>query len=313
MTMPAGRSLRRFAAGVCLVAIAAAFALVATLAICAELLSGDATAAVLETRGRLGEARAVAVWQDDRSRFAEVALHNDRGEAVAELLLRRPLRLRADHRVLLTYTGERTGAQILDLIPARDDLVLAAVQYPFTRPRGRWRKLLTVLEVRRAALRTVAGGLLAVDYLVRDERLEPTRFLLLGASVGSIFATLHGAMDERIPSVLIVHGGGALPTLLRASMERSVPGWLLPVAVRIARIPVDSFDPMRYVARISPRQLVVVAARQDRLFPPAGSQAFFARAGEPKRLLWTDTSHVGARQAEIVDEILRLLAGYLNG
>jgi len=304
-----GRVARR--AGLSLAA--ACLALLAFLTVCALVLSGDTTAAVVELRGTLKEARAVAAWHDDRSRFSHLELHNHRGEAIAEVLLRRPLRLSADYRVLLTYTGAQTGAQVFALIPARDDLVLLAVQYPFARPTGRWQRLTAAFKVRRAALRTAAGGLLAVDYLERDERLDPGRVLLLGASVGSIFATLQGALDERIRRVLIVHGGGDLPTLLRVSMERSVPGWLLPAAVRLARIPTDSFDPMRYVGRISPRELVVVAARHDRDFPPAAVEAFFARAGEPKRLLWTDTGHVGARKADVVEEVLQQLAVYLDG
>ena len=44
---------------------ASCLVLIALLAACAQALSGDATAAVLELRGTLGEARVVAVRQDD--------------------------------------------------------------------------------------------------------------------------------------------------------------------------------------------------------------------------------------------------------
>jgi hypothetical protein len=291
---------------------AAGLVLAAALVAGALAWSGDVTDAVLELRGSLGEARVLATWHDARSRYAQLDLRNDRAEAVATVLLRRPLELSPDHRVLLTYTGAQTGARIFELIPARDDLVLLAVQYPFERPRSRWQRLLTVFQVRGAALRTTAGGLLAVDYLARDEGLDPGRVLLLGASVGSVFATIHGALDERVPRVLIVHGGGDLPGLLRAALTDEVPPWLLPVAVRLARIPSDSFDPMRYVGRIAPRELVVVAARHDRSFPAAGVEAYFARAGEPKRLLWTETSHVGAGKPDVVAEVLRQLTAYLG-
>lgn len=303
-----GRLARRAGA----VLAGATFALLGLLAACAHLQSGDATPEVLELRGTLGEVRTLSDRVAGPSRIRQLELRNHRGDAVAEVLLRRPLQLTADYRAVVTYTGAQTGAQILELIPARDDLVLVAVQYPFEPPRGRWQRLAVLFKIRRIALRTVAGGLLAVDYLEREEGLDPGRVLLMGASVGSIFATLHGALDERVPRVLIIHGGGDLPTLLRASMERSVPAWLLPVAVRLARIPTDSFDPMRYVDRIAPRELLVIGARHDRSFPPASVEAYFARAGEPKRLLWTETSHVGARKSDIVDEVLKQLAAYLE-
>ena len=305
--------LRRLARRAALAVAGTGLAVVGLLGGFALALSGDATGEVLALRDTLGQVRTAAEWSDDESRFRHVELFNHRGEAVTEALLRRPLRLAADHRVLVTYTGAGTGARIFELIPARDDLVLLAVQYPFERPRGRLERLGTVFEVRRAALRTAAGGLLAVDYLERDEALDPARILLLGASVGSVFATLQGALDERIPRVLIVHGGGDLPTLLRVSMEGHVPDWLLPVTVRLARIPTDSFDPVRYVGRIAPRELVVVAARDDRRFPPACVEAFYARAGEPKRLLWTETGHVGNSKADIVAVVLEQITAYLDG
>jgi hypothetical protein len=304
--------LRRIARRATLALAGVSLAVLAVLGACAGALSGDATETVLELRGTLGEVRTAAAWADAQSQFRHLVLHNHRGEAVVEALLRRPRRLRPDHRVLLTYTGTGTGARIFELIPARDDLVLLAVQYPFARPEGGWERLRAAFHVRRAALRTAAGGLLAVDYLERDEALDPGRVLLLGASVGSIFATLQGALDERIPRVLIVHGGGDLPTLLRVSMRGSFPDWLLPAAVRLARIPTDSFDPVRYVGRIAPRELVVVAARQDRSFPAASVEAFYARAGEPKRLLWTDTGHVGNSKAEIVAVVAEQITAYLE-
>jgi hypothetical protein len=58
--------------------------------------------------------------------------------------------------------------------------------------------------------------------------------------------------------------------------------------------------------------LVVVAARQDRLFPPATVESYYAMAGEPKKLLWTETSHVGNETPDIVTAVLELLTAYLD-
>jgi hypothetical protein len=97
----------------------------------------------------------------------------------------------------------------------------------------------------------VAGGILAVDHLARDEWLDTHRMLLLGASLGSIFATIRGAIDDRVPQVVLVHGGASLSTTLDAGL-RGVPARLRPALMRIARIPIDTFDPEHYVARIAP-------------------------------------------------------------
>jgi hypothetical protein len=290
-----------------------AFVLVLALALLllAVLLPGDGSAGVLELRAGYGGAEELLVRHDGESMVRHLALRNDRGERVASAWVRRPERLDPEHRILLTYAGAKTGEAMLDLVPASDDLVLVAVQYPFDPPRGAAGKARMPFQVRGVAYRTVAGGLLAVDYLEQEAGLDPARILLLGASLGSVFATLHGALDERIPEVLLVHGGADLPTMLEGALGSRVPTWLLPGAVRLARIPIDTFDPARYVGRIAPRQLVVIAARDDRHFPADAVRAFFARAGDPKELRWTDTPHVGVGKRDVVQALLAEIEAYL--
>lgn len=281
--------------------VIAAFA--AALVIVALLLPSDGTKHILELRGKFGGAEQLSARRDERSSIRCVALRNDRGEVLTTAWIRRPLALSPDYRIVITYAGANTGDKILQLIPAKDDLVVVAVQYPWKPPHTLLGKMRMVYDVRQAAYRAVAGGILAVDSIARDERLDTRRILLLGASLGSIFATIHGAIDKRVPQVVLVHGGADLSTTLEAEMQ-NVPGWLRPVLVRIASISIDTFDPTHYVARIAPRRLLVIAARDDRLFPPWAVVAFFHRARQPKKLLWTNTGHVGARNRQVVDAVL---------
>jgi fermentation-respiration switch protein FrsA (DUF1100 family) len=94
-------------------------------------------------------------------------------------------------------------------------------------------------------------------------------------------------------------------------MPRVSP-WLRPAAVRLARIPLDTFDPAHYVARIAPRRLLVIAARDDQQFPAEAVIAFFDRARQPKELRWTNTRHVGVRDRKTVDAVMSELNGYLE-
>ena len=293
-----------------IVAGVAAFA--GALTLFALLLPSDATKHVLELRGHFGGAEELVARRDGESSIRELALRNDRGEILTTAWIRRPLALRPTYRILITYAGADTGDAILRLIPAKDDLVVVAVQYPWTPPHTLLGRLRALYDIRQAAYRTVAGGMVAVDELARDERLDTSRILLLGASLGSIFATLNGAIDHRVPQVVLVHGGTALSDTLDAEI-RNVPAWLRPVLVRIGRIPVDTFDPARYVARIAPRRLLVIAARDDWRFPPGAVIAFFNRAGQPKELRWTRTGHVGKRNQRVVDAVIAQLNAYLDG
>lgn len=286
--------------------------LAGALALSALLLPSDATSRVLELRGRFGGAEQLLARRDGSSSIREVALRNDRGEVLTEAWVRRPLALRSNYRVVITYAGADTGDAMLRLIPAKDDLVIVAVQYPWKPPHTFLGRARALYDIRQAAYRTVAGGILAVDYIARDERLDTRRIVLLGASLGSIFATLHGAMDDRVPQVVLVHGGAGLSDTLDAEI-RNVPAWLRPALVRIGRIPVDTFDPARYVARIAPRRLLVIAGRDDWRFPPRAVIAFFDRAGQPKELRWTNTGHVGKRNQRVVEAVIAQMNAYLEG
>ena len=275
------------------------------------LLPSDGTKHILELRGRFGGAGVLAARRDARSSIRCLGLRNDRGEVLTTAWVRRPLALRPDYRIVITYAGADTGDAILRLIPARDDLVVVAVQYPWKPPHTLIGKLRAVYDIRQAAYRTVAGGILAVDDMTYVERLDPRRIVLVGASLGSIFATIHGAIDRRVQQVVLIHGGADLQDTLEVEIP-DVPAWLRPPLVRVARISIDTFDPARYVGRIAPRRLLVIAARDDWRFPPRAVIAFFHRAGQPKELRWTNTAHVGARSPRVVDAVIAELNAYLR-
>jgi fermentation-respiration switch protein FrsA (DUF1100 family) len=276
-------------------------------------LRADKTAELYATRGTYRGARVIESSEGPASRTRLVELVNDRGEAVATAYVRTPSRLADRYRILLTYAGMKTGRQILRLIPERPDVILVAVQYPFARPRTPGEYLLAPYRLRRAVFRTVAGGMLALSYLRETAGMKTNEITVLGASLGSSFAVMHGALDPRVKTVFLVHGGGGFPATVRAMERRGghvLRGELL---AWTAAVLVESFEPGRYVQRIAPRRLVMVASRRDKYFSVAGVQALYDRAGQPKTLIWTDTAHVGVRKTEIVKELVRLIEAYLGG
>ena len=273
-------------------------------------LRADKTAVFYATRGAYRGARVLESATGPASRVRLVELDNDRGKAVTTAYVRTPRRLVPGYRILLTYAGATTGETILHLIPERPDLVLVAVQYPFARPHTAGEYLLAPYRVRQAVFRTVAGGMLALSYLRETEGLKTREVTVLGASLGSTFAVIQGALDRRVSTVLLVHGGGDFPSSLRALERREGRAWRGELLAWTAAVLVDSFEPARFVRRIAPRRLVMVASRRDKYFPRAGIQALYDRAGEPKTLIWTDTEHVGARKTAVVSELLRLIEAY---
>lgn len=278
-------------------------------------LRADKTEAFYATRGTYRGVRILDSSIGPLSRTRLVELRNDRGddgEAVATAYVRRPHRLSPGYRIVLTYAGEKTGPQILGLIPERPDLVLVAVQYPFERPRSPGEYLAGPYRLRQAVFRAVAGGMLALSYLQEGEHLSLDRVTVLGVSLGSPFGVLHGALDPRVGTVFLVHGGGEIPATLRGYERRRGRFWRGELLAGTAAVLVESFAPERYIGRIAPRRLVMVASRRDKYFSVAGVERLFARAGEPKTLIWTDTEHVGAKKLAIVHELVELIEAHLD-
>src|SRR5262245_15674310 len=235
--------------------VSALAALAAAAVVLVLYLRADKTAEFYAIRGTYRGARVMESSASAVSQTRLVELYNDRGEAVASAYVRTPRRLADRYRILLTYAGMKTGRQILGLIPERSDVVLVAVQYPFARPRTPGEYLLAPYRLRRAVFRTVAGGMLALSYLRETEGLKTGDITVLGASLGSSFAVMHGALDPRVKTVFLVHGGGGFPATIRTMESRrghSVRGELL---AWTAAVLVESFEPGRYVQRIAPRRL----------------------------------------------------------
>ena len=262
-----------------------------------------------EVRGTYQDFVTLDSWESAHSRFQLLQLRNHRGDAVTNVYFRRPLELDPHHRIFLIYAGAKTRDKILTLIPERSDLVLVSVQYPYDSPDGLLEYLRWPHHIRQAAFRTVAGGMLALSFLRVEEDLDIDRLTIIGVSVGVPFATLHGALDERVPTVVLIHGGGDLPAQARAVAE---PRWLATPASVMAAILFHTFEPLRYVDRITPRKLVMIAARDDKLLPIDTIKILYARAREPKEMIWTESGHVRSKDTDLIADIVRQIDQYLE-
>ncbi len=262
-----------------------------------------------EVRGTYQDFVTLDSWESAHSRVRLLQLRNHRGDAVTDVYFRRPLELDSHYRIFLIYPGAKTEDKILTLIPERSDLVLVSVQYPYDSPDGPLEHLRWPHHIRQAAFRTVAGGMLALSFLHREEHLDIDRVAIIGVSVGVPFATMHGALDERVPTVVLIHGGGDLPAQVRAVHE---PRWLATPASIMAAILFHSFEPLRYVDRIAPRKLVMVAARHDTMLPLETIEKLYARAGEPKEMIWTESGHVRSKETDLIADIVRKIGRYLE-
>ncbi len=251
--------------------------------------------------------------QERRSSVATLLELRDVSGPITRAWLRVPRELDPDHQILLTYVGHKTGGKILDLIPERSDVVLMAMQYATTYRHATWRdKLALPRALREGVSETIAGGMLAIGEL--DARgFDRERVTVLGVSAGSFFAVLHGAHDNAVPRVLVVHGGGNLRRVLTSMYSARGRPWTGRLVGGLAQLFFGPLDSLHHVKRISPRDFTLIAARGDGYFPELSARELYARARAPKAIVWNAGDHVRSKRTDIIDDLVVQIEAYLDG
>jgi len=274
----------------------------------------DKTHVFAAMAGTLHGSRTIRSRDSESSIARLIEFSNERGEWVGSAWIRRPHELAPNYRTLVIYAGGNTKSDILNLIPERDDLVLASIQYPFEKPENPFAKLMLPVLVREAGFRTVASGMLAVDFLVDEMCVDPDRIVAVGVSLGSIFATIHAALDTRLAELVVIHGGGDFQAIVRAGAGRlRERGFPIAPALVLAWACADTFDPIHWVERVSPRRVTIIASAEDEVFPPESIEAVYDHAREPKQILWTKTEHVHAWKENLVAALVAQVEKSLDG
>ena len=70
-------------------------------------------------------------------------------------------------------------------------------------------------------------------------------------------------------------------------------------------------EPARYVARISPRPLLMVNGARDSLIPRANVDALYEAARQPKDILWVRSEHVQPDETELIGAVSGWIAAWL--
>ncbi len=240
-----------------------------------------------------------------------VTLESDSGLEVSFRVIRREEES-APQPVLMILGGHRTGADAVDLFGDVGDRAIVGIDYPYDGPE-KVRSVATVLEAipqaRQAFLDTVPAVSLVIDWLFSQDWVDPNRIVLIGASLGVPFAATAAARDERISGLMLVHGAADNRMWLEVQVARRVDARLLhyPIATVLYWLAYGpQFDTKKFVAMLSPRPVLIVAARDDERTPPGQAEILFENARDPKRLRYTDGRHVQPNRAEIIAELLKI-------
>jgi len=274
----------------------------------------------LERKGRLESVELGEPVESEGHLSRLVALRSSSGLAI-QLALKRPLEgpgAEAQLRPLIVMLGgQATGLGALRHVGATRGAIVAVLDYPYSGPRkpSPLQFLRAIPAMRQAILDTPSALLLALDWLIEEPGVDRSRVELCGVSLGSPFACVAGALDERFTRVWSIHGAADPYAMLDHSL-RSRVGWApLRKLVALALFVLadgPSIAPERYVGRIAPRRFVMINAESDERLPRQAVLDLYAAAREPRELVWLPGAHVNPKRTEVVQQLVEMVLTRVN-
>ena len=252
----------------------------------------------IDRKGRLVLITERPIEGDDGYAWFDFHLENDKNLQV-DGTIKIPASGREPYPVLLMLGGLRTGKQVIDYIRDTRDVILIALDYPYTGEKGAqtvWEFLPKVPAMREAVLNTVPAAMLTIDYLRQRPDTDSGRLVLVGGSIGALFAPALAAADPRIEAVAILFGAGDLQNLIYVNTELPRPAAAL--AAWLGAPLVSPVEPLKYIDRISPRPVLMINGTGDPRMPLEGCLALHEKAKPPKKIHWVDSGHLHVRSRE---------------
>jgi dienelactone hydrolase len=142
-----------------------------------------------------------------------------------------------------------------------------------------------VLDCRRAA-----------NWLATLPTTDPTRLAIVGTSLGSFIGGVAAAVEPKFTrAALLLGGGGLVDAFYDHPKARGLVSLLRYVGVtkESLRPIIAPADPITYAPLLRQKQLLLIAASQDEVVPPAAMRTLWEATGQPQ-LIWYDATHVGA-------------------
>ncbi len=175
---------------------------------------------------------------------------------------------------------------------ARRGVVALLIDAPFSRGSRAAEPLAFTEGNRDDQIQLIVDLRRGVDLLLSRPDVDPRRLGYLGVSYGGAMGGLLAGVEKRLAAYALVVGDGGLVSHFSAS--EAGPGVLDQQPPALARRWVAAMapiEPILFVGRAAPAQLLFQNGRQDPLVPPSHARAYQEAGSEPKTLLWYDGGH----------------------
>jgi cephalosporin-C deacetylase-like acetyl esterase len=156
-----------------------------------------------------------------------------------------------------------------------------------------------VLDIRRAAA-----------WLAARPEVDPQRLGITGISLGGIMSALAASGEPRLKNVAVFLGGGNFGELIWSNETRQAQAfrekWLADGGTRESFSEVVSqVDPATYGKLLMGRRVLMIAAKNDEVIPPASAKALWESIGREPEIVWIDAGHYTAIKY-LPQELVRL-------
>jgi cephalosporin-C deacetylase-like acetyl esterase len=156
-----------------------------------------------------------------------------------------------------------------------------------------------VLDIRRATA-----------WLADRSEVDSERLGITGISLGGIMSALAAAGEPRLRNVAVFLGGGNFAEILWANETERAQAfrkrWLAAGETRETfREVVNQIDPATYGHLLKGRRVLMIAAKNDEIIPPASANALWESIGHEPELVWLDAGHYSAIKY-LPQELVRL-------
>ena len=144
---------------------------------------------------------------------------------------------------------------------------------------------------------TITDAHAALDYLLQRPGVDPRGIVAfgqsLGGAVGIVLAAERGELRGLAVDGAFDNYRGIANWHIRRNPLLLIAAWWVPLLMA------DAFDPIDYVAKVSPRPLLIMQGTADRIVNPQMARRLYDAAREPKQLWLID----GADHYEALDEL----------
>jgi fermentation-respiration switch protein FrsA (DUF1100 family) len=128
--------------------------------------------------------------------------------------------------------------------------------------------------------RTVEDGVAVVRYAHEHARDKNGNVVIFGQSLGGAVGIVVAAREPLVKAMLVESSFTSYRAIARDVLRRSWMTWILqPITYVFLG---STYDPVKYIAKISPRPVLIIHGTADTVVPFRMGEELFARAAEPK-------------------------------